>query len=380
MSHLNKHITLKHLVIDDKRKIGLQFYPDKIIHALIKELTNPKWSATYQMVYLENNAQNLTAIFDKFKGVAWINGQYFFDKKPTKNTNHNIKPVTIADYRKRVEKENIRYAPDIFLNKLELKHYADNTCRIYISMFEKFINYYKDAEIHLLSEIEVRQYLQMLVSQNKSDSYINQSINSIKFYYEVVLGMPNRFYQIERPRKKQKLPTVIAKAQVKQMIDVTTNIKHKCIISILYSAGIRKSELLNLKLTDIDSKRMVISITQGKGNKDRLTLLSEKLLDYLRTYYKSCRPKEYLFESPKGGKYSASSVDRIVKKAAKKVGIAKAITPHTLRHSFATHLLESGTNLRHIQALLGHNSSKTTEIYTHVATNHLQIIKNPLDL
>src|SRR5690606_22737470 len=152
------------------------------------------------------------------------------------------------------------------------------------------------------------------------------------------------------------------------------------IISTLYSAGLRRSELLNLELTDIDSERMVILIKDAKGNKDRYTLLSATLLDDLRKYFKLYRPKKYLFEGNGSIQHSTSSVNTIVKRAAKQIKISKTVTPHTLRHSFATHLLESGTDLRYIQQLLGHNSTKTTEIYTHVSTANFNSIKNPLDL
>ena len=163
------------------------------------------------------------------------------------------------------------------------------------------------------------------------------------------------------------------------IIEHTNNIKHRCIVSLLYSAGLRRIELLNLKLEDIDSKRMVIKVRSGKGNKDRFTILSEKLLGDLRKYYKEWRPTNFLFEGPGRKAYSPESVSSIVKNAAKKANIKKKVTPHMLRHSFATHLLESGTDLRYIQVLLGHRSTKTTEIYTHVATNIFLKIKNPLD-
>ena len=192
--------------------------------------------------------------------------------------------------------------------------------------------------------------------------------------------MPNRFYSIERPRKKQKLPKVLSKEEVKTLIHSTNNIKHRCIVSLLYSAGLRRSELINLKLEDIDSKRMLIHIRDAKRGKDRYTLLSKNTLHDLRQYYKAWKPKSYLFEGPKCKPYTGSSVEKIVKRAALKASILKKVTPHMLRHSFATHLLESGTDLRHIQTLLGHDSSKTTEIYTHVAVSSFNSIKNPLDL
>jgi site-specific recombinase XerD len=191
--------------------------------------------------------------------------------------------------------------------------------------------------------------------------------------------MPNRFYAIDRPNKKERLPEVISQETILKIIKSIQNIKHKCIISLLYSGGLRRQEVLNLKITDIDSERMMVRINGGKGNKDRYTILSQALLIDLRLYYKMYLPKTYLFEGATGGKYSPTSVAKILKKATKRVGITQNITPHMLRHSFATHLLESGTDLRHIQTLLGHTSSKTTEIYTKVTFSSIQNIKSPLD-
>ena len=282
-------------------------------------------------------------------------------------------------YRKRKVDDGYRVCPPEFIDKLEIKNYSNSTVKTYISMFERFINFYKGQDLIKLDENDVRKYLLYLTSIKKSDSYFNQAVNAIKFYYEVVLEMPNRFYSIERPQKEEKLPTVISKNEVLKIIEATNNIKHKCIVQLLYSSGLRRQELINLKLKDIDSERMVINVHSGKGKKDRLTVLSSNLLIDLRNYFNAWKPKEYLFEGQYGGKYTGNSVNKVVVKAAKKAGIKKNVTPHTLRHSFATHLLESGTDLRYIQSLLGHNSSRTTEIYTHVAVNAFKTIKNPLD-
>jgi site-specific recombinase XerD len=190
--------------------------------------------------------------------------------------------------------------------------------------------------------------------------------------------MPNRFYSIERPRKEKQLPEVLAKEEIIKIINSTNNIKHRCIVGLLYSSGLRRSELLNLTITDIDSKRMVVKINNAKGNKDRISILSPSILKDLRHYYKAYQPKKYLFEGQKGNKYSVTSVLNIISAATKKAGILKRVTPHMLRHSFATHLLENGTDLRHIQLLLGHSSTKTTEIYTHVANRSFMEIKDLL--
>lgn len=373
---IHRQVTLKNLLINNVKHIGLQFYPDKVIQALVKELSQPKWSQEFAMVYILNNKDNLDAIFNKFRGVAWVNTSYFFTNKPIKN-GVEIPDTTWVDKRKLAA--NYRKCPEDYLQKLELRRYAQSTVKTYVSCFEIFINHYHHVPIMRLDENDIRSYLQILAREGKSSSYINQMVNAIKFYYEAVKGMPNRFYAIERPRSEDKLPKVIAKEDVLNIISNTNNIKHKCILSLLYSAGLRRSELLALKIENIDSKRMMIRINQGKGFKDRYTLLSSKVLVDLREYYKAYKPKHWLFEGQKGEQYTAESVTKILKVAAMKSGIRQSVSPHMLRHSFATHLLESGTDLRYIQTLLGHRSSKTTEIYTHVAMSAFNLIKNPLD-
>ena len=371
-----KNITLKHLLIGQEKQIGLKFYPDKVIQSLIKELPEVKWSEEFGMAYVKNTKPNLDTIFNQFKGIAWINGSYFFPKQKIKS---NAKPFSIENYRSQ-QKEGIRKVPEAYLEKLELKGYALNTAKTYVQLFEKFINYHKNITLENIDENDIRNYLKELVKEGRSGSYLNQMINSIKFYYEIVLGMPNRFYSIERPQKKKQLPKVISLEEVQTIINNTNNIKHKCIVSLLYSAGLRRSELLNLRITDIDSKRMIITVRNGKGNKDRLTILSKSVLDDLRLYYREYRPTNYLFEGPNGNIYSSQSVAQIIRGAALKSGIRKNVTPHMLRHSFATHLLENGTDLRYIQVLLGHNSTRTTEVYTQVAINNIKTIKSPIEL
>lgn len=373
----SKSITLKNLLIRGEKKIGIQFQPDKAIQALLKELPDIKWSNEYGMPYIQNNKTNIGLLFKRFKGVAWVNGSYFFEKKTVSNRNE---PIDVEWFRKRSLPQNYKACPDDYLIKLELKRYANNTAKTYIQCFEKFINAHLESDYMSINEQQIRTYLQKLIQAGHSNSYVNQMINSIKFYYEIVKGMPNRFYSIERPRKLEALPKVISPEEVRAIILNTNNIKHKCIVSLLYSAGLRRCELLALKLEDIDSKRMVITVKNSKGGKDRLTLLSQGVLEDLRIYFKKWKPKKYLFEGENGGMYSTTSVLNILKNAAKKAKIVKNVSPHTLRHSFATHLLENGTDLRYIQSLLGHSSSKTTEIYTQVATNHLKNIKSPIEM
>ena len=373
--HKGKSITMKHLLIDGNKCIGLQFSTDRVIQALVEKLPNLGWSETFGMHYIPNNKNNISLIFKMFRGEAWINGNFFFAERVLNNDNADI---DVEWFRKRKLEDGFRPCPEEYLLKLELKRYSNNTVKAYVNCFEAFINYYGHLNPIDINENEIRSYLQKLVQEGKSSSYINQAINSIKFFYEMVHGMPNRFYTIERPRKETRLPKVLSKQEVMAVIENTNNIKHKCIVALLYSSGLRRNELLNLKVTDIDSKRMMVGIRQAKGNKDRYTVLSNGLLEDLKTYYREYRPKEFLFEGTNGGKYSSTSVLNINGSAAKRAGIKRKVSPHMLRHSFATHLLENGTDIRHIQLLLGHNSTKTTEIYTHVANRSFMNIKDLL--
>ncbi|MEN8956902.1 MAG: tyrosine-type recombinase/integrase [Flavobacteriales bacterium] len=374
---ISKHITLKHLLIDNSKKVGFQFKFDKVTKALLQTLPELQWSKEFNLYYLDNTKKNISLIFETFKGTVWVNGDYFFDKK--KNGSEPA-PVSVNEFRNRKPKQGVRYCPEAMYQKLELKHYSNNTARVYINLFEKFINEQGQTPLLEIDEITIKNYLNQLVSKGKSTSYVNQMINAIKFYYEVVLSMPNRFYSIDRPRKKEQLPKVLSVEEVQSILNCTPNIKHRCIISLLYSAGLRRSELLNLRIEHIDSKRMVILVKDAKGGKDRQTLLSKSVLDELRHYYKEYKPEEFLFEGLHGKQYSGTSVGKLVANSAKRARIRKKVTPHMLRHSFATHLLEDKVDLRYIQVLLGHNSSKTSEIYTQVATNQLQQIKSPIDL
>ena len=219
----------------------------------------------------------------------------------------------------------------------------------------------------------------LVVDKKVASSTQNQAINAIKFYYEQLKGETRKRYSLERPLKEKKLPEVLSEEEVAAILRSSENIKHKTMLYLIYSAGLRRSELINLTPQDIDSKRNVIVVRGGKGKKDRQTLLSKTVLVMLREYFKAYRPQKWLFEGERGKLYSESSLQKVFMAALAKSGVKKKATLHTLRHSFATHLLEHGTDLRYIQALLGHNSSRTTEIYTHVTRKGFDKIKSPLD-
>ncbi|NOG45776.1 MAG: tyrosine-type recombinase/integrase [Calditrichaeota bacterium] len=208
---------------------------------------------------------------------------------------------------------------------------------------------------------------------------MKQVLASIRFLYQNVLEKPVPKSLNIKIKKPQTLPVVLSKEEVGRLIKVTSNMKHKTILLLIYSAGLRLGELLDLRIGDIDSKRLKIHIRQAKGKKDRYVVLSEKLLNILREYYKIYAPKDYLIAGAKGGRYSDKSVQSVMKQALKKAGIRKKATVHTLRHSFATHLLDEGTDIRFIQELLGHVRLETTQIYTHVSSRSINKIKSPAD-
>ena len=367
-------ITIRHLIVNNKRMIGLEYNNNPTIQALV-DTFDVGWDENLSMNYVENNITNLNKIYSIFKGVAWINGKYFFKDKPINTKIDEPNYTSIKNKKTKYE----RKCPSEYIDKLQVLRYSKSTVNTYVSMFEEFINYYKGIDLISINENDIRAYLLHLVERDVSISYQNQAINSIKFYFEIVLGLPNRHYYVERPRKVETLPLVLSVEEIQRLLNTVTNLKHKAILITIYSAGLRVSEVLELKMSDIQSDRMLILVRNSKGNKDRTTLLGKKTLDVLREYYLEYKPVDYLFEGQNGGKYSSTSIQKILKKALNKANIIKPATIHTLRHSFATHLLEKGTNLRYIQTLLGHSSPKTTEIYTRVSTVDIEHIKNPID-
>ena len=262
--------------------------------------------------------------------------------------------------------------------KLKYKRYSPNTISTYVSCLDQFNRFIQKKGLQI-NEPAIYQYLMSLVEKGYSRSSQNQHINAIKFYLEKVLKQESKTYYIERPLKKRKLPVVLSENEIQRILSNIGNLKHKALLSLIYSCGLRVGEALNLKINDLDSDRMLISVRNGKGEKDRMVPLASNVLKLLRTYYKQYQPSDYLFNGAEQGPYSATSIRNVLKRAVYKSYIKKNVTPHTLRHSYATHLLEKGTDLRYIQVILGHSSVKTTEIYTHVSTKNLQAIKSPIE-
>jgi len=263
---------------------------------------------------------------------------------------------------------------------LKLKGYSSNTIKTYQNEFAQFLIALKNNPVNNCDSQKVRSYMLYCKEHlNLSENTLHSRINALKFYFEQVLGREKLFFNIPRPKKHLILPKTIHQKDIKKMFTITTNLKHNTILKLCYGMGLRLSEIINLKVSDIDSRNMQVFIEKSKGKKDRYVNLPQSILDQLRMYYKVYRPKKFLFEGQDGGQYSARSVQKVFKNALQKAGINKQVGIHSLRHSYATHLLEQGTDIRFIQELLGHNNIKTTLIYTDVTDNSIRNVRSPLD-
>jgi integrase/recombinase XerD len=264
--------------------------------------------------------------------------------------------------------------------KLKLRGYSDSTINTYVSQFKLFLEHLGNRDVTEVNEKDIRNYLlYMIEKRGLSRSTLNQAINSIKFYFEKMLGQSRKTYYLERPMKEHRLPRIMSEEEIGKLFDAADNLKHKLMLMIIYSAGLRRSELLKLRLGDIDRERNSIFIRGGKGCKDRTTILAKRLVGLIDRYLAEYRPSYWLFEGVNRSKYSASSLHQVFMRALHKAEIHKKASLHTLRHSFATHLLESGASTLYIQKLLGHESPKTTEIYAQVTKFGLDKIRSPFD-
>ena len=368
----HKHqITLSYSQHRQNQVVKIVFdFNDKINNELIGTI-HAKWSNTMKCWYMARNEFNLNTFYTSFKDLAFID--YSALKVVSKP---NIQENKKRDYSFRSKLK----LPKGYLELLKQKRYSESTIKTYSAYFKDFIHYFSESILEDITSQQINDYVLFLISEwNITISEQNQRINAIKFYYERVLRKEKHIYEIERPRSESKLPDVLSKEEIGAILKVTVNIKHKTLLSAIYSCGLRRSEVIDVQIGDVDSKRMMIKIKGAKGKKDRYVQLSEGLLKLLRRYYTEYKPKRWLFEGQKGGRYGAESISKVLKSAALKAGIKRRVHPHMLRHSFATHQLEQGIDIRFIQEWLGHESVKTTQRYTHVSEHNFKNFKNPLD-
>jgi site-specific recombinase XerD len=266
------------------------------------------------------------------------------------------------------------------MKDLQLKGITPRTQKKYLREVTNLTNYLGKSPEEL-GEDEVKEYLLHLLEDRKLSrgTYKNYAAG-IKFLYKTTLNREEVVEKIRYPKALKKLPVVLDLAEIKSLLSVTENLKHRALLTITYSAGLRISEAASLRVTDIDSKRMMVRVQQGKGGKDRYSILSQTALELLRRYWRQYRPKQWLFEGQKEGTHiGLTAIRNIFLEAKKRAGITKPASPHTLRHSFATHLIEAGTSLHHVQLLLGHRSPTTTTVYLHVSKMNLSKVASPLD-
>ena len=269
---------------------------------------------------------------------------------------------------------------DKFRKQIIIENYSEQTVKNYLSVLKLFLEWVENQHVERATDDVIQNYLFYCKSDKKyAYSTMKQIIATIGFLYTRVLEKPFPKVLDIKLRKPSHLPNVLSVKDISLILNATTNLKHKTILALIYSGGLRLSELINLKLGDIDSESMKIHVREGKGRKDRYIMLSDNVLILLREYYKVYKPKTYIFEGMKGGKYSPQSVQSLFRASMKKSGIKKKATVHTLRHSFATHLLDDGTDIRYIQELLGHKRLETTQIYTHVSSYSINKIKSPAE-
>jgi integrase/recombinase XerD len=358
----------------------LEFAYDTELITLAKTIPGILWSQTRKSWHMPVSKELIDRMFQLFEGKAYI--EYTALNTVTLKADAVQKHSAISEepFQSNVN-ETTQYKLKEFVNWMHSRRYSESTIKTYSESMRTFARYYADKVVEDIDNDDlIRFNNEYILAKGYSSSFQNQVVNAIKLFYLTVEHRKLDIELIHRPKREHRLPNVLSKEEVAMILKTPVNIKHSTMLSLIYACGLRRGELINLKPADVDSKRGLLIIHQAKGRKDRVVPISEKVIAMLRHYYKKYKPEIWLFEGQnKGEQYSEESLAMVLKGTCKKAGIMKPVSLHWLRHSYATHLLESGTDLRFIQELLGHKSSKTTEIYTHVSTKSLQNIKSPFD-
>lgn len=392
-------VVLKPLLHRNAENIGIYFKPNSSVNSLIRKLTGIRWSQTNRCWYLPLSKETYTQLHNTLKGkaVLVINDL----KKYLEFKKQSVIPATLPAKIKKnlqllpqktksgelktgsdVTTVNIHVLPAM-QQHLKLKAYSPSTIRTYLNEMAQLLAMLKDIPADELKPEHLKRYLVYCYEKlGLKENTLHSRINALKFYYEQVLGREKFFWEIPRPKKPLLLPKLLNETELSKLFNALHNKKHKAMLFTAYSSGLRVSEIVNLKIADIDSKRMQIFIGRAKGKKDRVVSLSPVLLEILRSYIKEYKPKPkvYLFESEQTqAAYPTRTVQQIFGNAKAKAGIRKEVGIHSLRHSFATHLLDKGTDIKYIKELLGHFNIKTTERYLHISKKQLVNIISPFD-
>ena len=343
-------------------RVGFEYDPEII--KKIKTMPGAVWNPSERMWLVPNSDDTLQALKELFS-------EYSIEITGSPHTRKTEDP----------REQQIELWLEPLRRFMRSKRYGENTIKTYtegVRIFMRFMEGKTPSEVTLDDVIRFNN--DYILKRGLSQAFQNQVVNGLKLFIKIIDNKVLDASTIHRPRTEKRLPNVLSKEEIKQLLEAPRSMKHRAMLSLIYSCGLRRSELLNLKPADIDANRMLIIIRQAKGKKDRIVPLSPRILEMLREYYKSFKPNPWLFEGQyPGTPYSERSLQKVLDQAVEKARINKPVTLHWLRHSYATHLLEAGTGLRHIQEILGHKSSRTTEIYTHVSTAGIQNIASPFD-
>ena len=359
-----KTILIERILHRNKRRVKLIFSFDVEIMNILDTLDDVAWSATMNCWHIKFEETYLEDLKLRFKGIAKI--------------------VDRSSSIQRHSGSKFSHGHEQSLHKFEIflknRRYSQSTITSYKKRIRDFLGFYHDKEIDLITNEDVQYYnYERMIKKKVSHSMQNMFITSLKLFLNTVSESKIDINKIERAKNSRKLPEVFSKKEIEKILNVTQNLKHKTLLLVTYGCGLRRSEIGKLKIQDVNSDRKLLLIRNAKGKKDRFVPLSKKMVDALRTYYKVYKPVKYLFETNPGFPYPAETAYKVFKNALRKSGNKKDVGIHTLRHSYATHLLENGTDLRYIQEILGHKSSKTTEIYTHVSNQNISNINSPAD-
>jgi integrase/recombinase XerD len=384
-----KTIKAEKVIHKGENRISLSFSYDPELILSVKELKDSRWSSGMKYWHIQDSPDIIKVLLEKFRGKAYIDYSGLKsglpDQQQKKECQTDSKKsgnrgrISIEEFPQLTEKG----IKDIekYRRWMEAQRYPSTTIQTYCSMMVKFLRFASPKETEKCSSDDLLRLInEYIIPSGLSFSFQNQMISSVRKFYGHIYNTDMDPGQIERPRVRRRLPNVLSKEEVKKMLGGIPNDKHRVMLSLIYACGLRRSELLNLRMDDIERSRGLLRIRQAKGYKDRIVPISSRTIEMVDDYIKRYKPINYLFEGQKAGEqYSASSIEKVLKRACSNAGLKREVSLHWLRHSYATHLLEGGTDLRFIQELLGHSSSRTTEIYTHVTDKSIQKIRSPFD-
>ncbi len=369
-----KTIRLLSLIHRGKKRIGFEDDLHSTVIADLRSYPGIKWSKTKRGYYVDYSKMELGKLFDHLREKG-----YYVDYSSLKKGNHGgskksgrPKRLTLNRHQQLMHEQYVRYLKG-------LRHSA-STVHTYGNFIEIFLDYINNRPLEKIDNDTVREFTEQVVEDRRYGiSSHRQMVSALKHFADRFSAVGYDQLELKRPSKSSRLPTVLSQQEILDLLQVTANLKHRTILALMYSAGLRIGEVIRLELRDLDIDRRQIIVRQSKGRKDRHVMMAESLLPLILNYINSYRPEELVFAGGNGGHYSPGSIRAFLRRSCKLAGFLKRVTPHTLRHSFATHMIENGVNLRHVQDLLGHRKPETTMIYTHVAKKDLLRIRSPLD-